>query len=479
VPLTVNFTATNVGQSNIDSWSWVFGDGGTSTERNPTHIYNTAGTFTAQVTATGIGGSVTESIVITPFTAPAVSITANPQSGEAPLTVTFTANNTGGPVATWHWDFGDGDTSDVQNPPPHTYSAVGTYNVVLTATNAAGSSSDTVSIEALPAMATLTMTVTGQGTTTPPVGDTLVAQGEDVSISATPATGYEFVSWSVTAGSVTIANPTQSSTTVQLSGDATINAGFALTEYTLTVTSGPNGTTSPSGAVPAQHGVPIAVAATPDSGFKFAVWTVETGTATIANPASANTNVILESGDAGVLASFIEDAGAVPYNRMLSITGTLYDENGDPVGYPDPIDIDATIRLTTEENGGDTVYTESFYEGNGEAVTVDNGLFVARLGSGTSTDNLQTVLSAYENLFVEITVEEQVTPDVLLPRTPLTAGAFTLTGPPALSELNLNTIHGSGDPNDAGIEGRIGMYYIDDETGMTWLRVNSKWILLE
>lgn len=479
VPLTVNFTATNIGQSNIDTWSWVFGDGGTSTEQNPTHIYNTAGTFTAQVTATGIGGSTTESIIITPIVAPAVSITANPRSGEAPLTVTFTANNTGGPVATWHWDFGDGDTSDVQNPSLHTYTSVGTYLVVLTAINAAGASADTVLIEALPATATLTMTITGQGTTSPSPGDTQVVQGEDVPISATPAAGYEFVEWGVTAGSATIVAPTQSATTAQLSGDATINAGFALMDYTLTVTSGLNGTTVPSGAIPAQHRVPIAVAATPDPGFKFALWTVENGTATIENPTLANTNIILESGDAEVLASFIEDAGAVPYNRMLSITGTLYDDNGDPVGYPDPVDIDATIRLTTEENGGDTVYTESFYEDNGEAVTVDNGLFVARLGSGTSANDLQAVLSAYENLFVEITVEELETPDVLLPRTPLTAGAFTLTGPPVVSELNLNTIHGSGDPNDADIQGRVGIYYIDNETGMTWLRINSKWILLE
>ena len=41
-PLTVNFTVQSTGS--ITSWSWVFGDGGTSTEQNPSNTYNSAGT---------------------------------------------------------------------------------------------------------------------------------------------------------------------------------------------------------------------------------------------------------------------------------------------------------------------------------------------------------------------------------------------------------------------------------------------------
>jgi len=56
--------------------------------------------------------------------------TADPLSGEAPLTVEFTDNSTGNPTA-WEWDFGDGDNSTSQNP-SHEYSEAGIYTVVLT-----------------------------------------------------------------------------------------------------------------------------------------------------------------------------------------------------------------------------------------------------------------------------------------------------------------------------------------------------------
>jgi PKD repeat protein len=53
--LTVQFTDESTG--NITSWSWDFGDAGTSTEQNPSHIYNSTGYFTVKLTVTGPGGS--------------------------------------------------------------------------------------------------------------------------------------------------------------------------------------------------------------------------------------------------------------------------------------------------------------------------------------------------------------------------------------------------------------------------------------
>ncbi|MEX2596864.1 MAG: PKD domain-containing protein [Salibacteraceae bacterium] len=53
--------------------------------------------------------------------------------------VDFTDESIGQPIA-WHWDFGDGDTSNLQNP-SHNFDGVGTYNVCLTATNIIGNSS--------------------------------------------------------------------------------------------------------------------------------------------------------------------------------------------------------------------------------------------------------------------------------------------------------------------------------------------------
>jgi len=60
-PLRVWFTDESTG--NIDSWSWDFGDGGTSNVRNPSHTYSTIGTFNITLTVTGPGGSDSETKV--------------------------------------------------------------------------------------------------------------------------------------------------------------------------------------------------------------------------------------------------------------------------------------------------------------------------------------------------------------------------------------------------------------------------------
>ncbi len=57
-PLTVNFTDQSTGD--ITSWSWDFGDGETSTDQGPTHIYKDTGTYTVSITITGPGGTDTE-----------------------------------------------------------------------------------------------------------------------------------------------------------------------------------------------------------------------------------------------------------------------------------------------------------------------------------------------------------------------------------------------------------------------------------
>ncbi len=62
-------------------------------------------------------------------TCPIAGFTANRTLGEPPLTVRFNDTSTGQPD-TWNWDFGDGNTSRVQDP-VHTYTSAGSYNVTL------------------------------------------------------------------------------------------------------------------------------------------------------------------------------------------------------------------------------------------------------------------------------------------------------------------------------------------------------------
>jgi len=58
VPLTVNFTDEST--NSPTSWSWTFGDGGTSTAQNPSYEYAAAGTYTVELTVTNAYGSDTE-----------------------------------------------------------------------------------------------------------------------------------------------------------------------------------------------------------------------------------------------------------------------------------------------------------------------------------------------------------------------------------------------------------------------------------
>ncbi len=138
-PLTVQFTDTSAGSPT--SWSWDFGDGGTSTSRNPSHTF-AAGTFSVTLRATNDGGSTSAARTISvsaAATRPTAAFTASPSSGTAPLTVQFTDTSTGSPTS-WSWSFGDGETSTSRNP-SHIYTSGATFTATLTATNAAGSSS--------------------------------------------------------------------------------------------------------------------------------------------------------------------------------------------------------------------------------------------------------------------------------------------------------------------------------------------------
>ena len=193
-PLTVQFIdkSTNL----PTSWTWTFGDGSTSNERNPTHTYLKSGIYSVKLKVSNLAGTnglsrsgyivvsnsgptptitpttqpttVPTTIVTTvpttlPTTVPTTIITTIPTtqpttvqttvippnppksdfsasvtSGTNPLTVQFTDKSTNFPIS-WTWTFGDGSTSTEQNP-SHTYVKSGTYSVKLKVSNLKGSS---------------------------------------------------------------------------------------------------------------------------------------------------------------------------------------------------------------------------------------------------------------------------------------------------------------------------------------------------
>lgn len=125
---------------------WDFGDDTTSTEHNPVHTYAAEGTYTVTLTVTnalGVDSKIVQAEILSSLL-PATSFTKNTTGGFAPVTVQF--NDTSTNATGWLWNFGDGYTTTAQNP-THTYGSEGLYTVTLTASNAAGTSAASDSIE--------------------------------------------------------------------------------------------------------------------------------------------------------------------------------------------------------------------------------------------------------------------------------------------------------------------------------------------
>lgn len=181
---------------------------------------------------------------------------------------------------------------------------------------------------------TLTMAVSpdSSGTTEPTAGTHTVSGSQ--SIVATAGTGNYFVNWTATENA-TIADSSASSTTVVLSGDATVTANFAAIPATATLTMAvspdSSGTTDPAvGTHTVNTQEAISISATAGDGYSFSIWTVS-GNGTLADSSSASTTVTLTS-DATVTAVFTTGSSgtAVTYGSLLTLTPSdLTDFEGD------------------------------------------------------------------------------------------------------------------------------------------------------
>jgi gliding motility-associated-like protein len=115
---------------------WVISDGSRYSTKNINHTFSQPGKYTITL-INDFGGcvdSITKSVVVT--SGPAVSFDASAKANcKAPFTTEFTPSATD--AVSWLWNFGDSDSSVLQNP-SHTYLTNGTYNVSLKVTAANG-----------------------------------------------------------------------------------------------------------------------------------------------------------------------------------------------------------------------------------------------------------------------------------------------------------------------------------------------------
>jgi len=317
-PLGIQFIDESTNSPTM--WVWSFGDGVTSTYQNPTHTYSTSGTYTVTLTVTNAAGSNTLTkaslITVTGITkAPRASLVSNVTAGAVPLTVQFLDNSTNSPTG-WAWSFGDGSTSNLQNP-VHTYMLVGVYTVTLTSLNAGGSDTVTqasyINVTKADLRPNAAFISTNQSGSAP-----LTVAFLDVSQNSPSAWVWSFGDGQTS----TIQNPVHiytspglytvtltvtnsvGSDTVSKSGDVNVEASQPVADFTSNVTSGT---------------VPLYVQFMDNSSYSPTAWTWtfgDGGTSNIQNPVHEYT----QTGTYIVTLSVSNTAGSNITNSLQNIT---------------------------------------------------------------------------------------------------------------------------------------------------------------
>ena len=223
---------------------------------------------------------------------------------------------------------------------------------------------------------TITANASANGTVT---GGGSYTLGQSVTLTATPNTSYNFVSW-LENGNVVSTNPTL---TFNATSNRTLVATFAQATYTVTVSTSGNGTVTGGGSY--ANNSSVILTATPNSGYQFTNW-VQNG---IATPVSTNPSyTITVTQNISLNANFIPLATSnvtwtkTPYNSYL-VTWT---------GPRNPI-------VTLQNGTGNTtvVYTTNGYFNSAAFPgSIAAGTYEVYLG-GSDTQKSVTVASASGN----------------------------------------------------------------------------------
>lgn len=138
---TVFTDSTVLSQSTIQSWHWDFGNGDTSVDQNPLYYFTAAADYPVTLTVASSNGCVnelTQTVRIHPRPTAAFSASGGCSETETPFVNLSTIAS--GAIVSSLWEFGNGDTSDLMDP-PYAYPSGGTYQVQLTVTSDAGCTS--------------------------------------------------------------------------------------------------------------------------------------------------------------------------------------------------------------------------------------------------------------------------------------------------------------------------------------------------
>jgi PKD repeat protein len=143
-----DYSSTGAGTT-ITSWFWNFDDGNLSALQNPSHVYAASGTYNVCLTIIGVSATgqqcknrICNTITVKCGQDKPCEVYAKfdyKVDGCGVYFTDYSGTGVGTTLTNWFWNFGDGNTSTLQNP-SHIYAAPGTYEVclVVVGVNAAG-----------------------------------------------------------------------------------------------------------------------------------------------------------------------------------------------------------------------------------------------------------------------------------------------------------------------------------------------------
>ena len=201
-------------------------------------------------------------------------VTVNPKTYT--LTIVATAGGTTNP-ATGTYTYNEGMNVQVSAAPDMNYKFVyweldGAYNGAANPTTVTMNMNHTLKAVFAMITYTLTITTTAGGTTDPAPGTYTYGSGTSVNVTALPSANYLFDHWVLDGSNSGSVNPL----TVQMNGNHTLQAVFALINYTLTITATAGGTTNPvPGTYIYASGSSVSVVAVPSVNYKFIHWELD------------------------------------------------------------------------------------------------------------------------------------------------------------------------------------------------------------
>ncbi len=142
----IQFDGSATGGTPPYKWRWDFGDGNTSNEEDPVHAYGVADVYTVVLMVAGSDGDIAKDDTTATITEPEplIADASGPYESLVGEGIQFNGSVSGGTSPyTWHWNFGDGNTSDEEDP-VYVYDEADNYTVTLTVTDAIQNTDDDV-----------------------------------------------------------------------------------------------------------------------------------------------------------------------------------------------------------------------------------------------------------------------------------------------------------------------------------------------